>query len=115
MHALSLLAILLPLVAAKSHGACDCMSWTQETGWIHNADLTHWVCMVDYKYNRYNSRFDADTGRCVADGDMKIDGQTWEDQCKEEGAAGYFRLDPKTGATLDVDNLLKVGAAVGHC
>ncbi|KAG6068036.1 hypothetical protein E4U32_001986, partial [Claviceps aff. humidiphila group G2b] len=53
---------------------------------------------------------------CVADGDLKIDGQTWENQCKEEGSTGYFRLDPKTGATLNVgDGLLKVSAAVGHC
>ncbi|KAG6090493.1 hypothetical protein E4U30_001149 [Claviceps sp. LM220 group G6] len=114
MHALSLLAILLPLVAAKPHGACDCMSWTQETGWIHNADLTHWVCTVYYKEVHYNSRFDANSGQCVVDGDWKIDGQTWENQCKEEGADGYHALD-ENNATLDNGKVFKVGAAVGHC
>ncbi|KAG6090494.1 hypothetical protein E4U30_001148 [Claviceps sp. LM220 group G6] len=115
MHALSLLALLLPFAAANPHKRCDCMSWTQETGWIHNADLTHWVCKVYYKEVDYNSRFDASTGRCVVDGSLKIDGQTWENQCKEE-ASGYFRLDPTTGATLDVGKgLLKVSAAVGSC
>ncbi|KAG6054744.1 hypothetical protein E4U17_003507 [Claviceps sp. LM77 group G4] len=112
MHALNLLALLLPFVAAKKHDQCDCMSWTKETGWIHNQYLTHWVCHVHYREVEYQSRFDIDTGRCVVDG-WKIKGQDWEDACKEEGRDGYLILDDKDYHV----NLTSytVGAATGNC
>lgn len=46
MHALSLLALLLPLAAGNKHYQCDCMSWTAGDGqnWIHDATLSHYVC-----------------------------------------------------------------------
>ncbi|KAG6020995.1 hypothetical protein E4U40_005681 [Claviceps sp. LM458 group G5] len=113
MHALSFLALLLPFVAANKHDQCDCMSWTKETGWIHNKDLTHWVCHVYYMEVSYHSRFDIDTGRCVVDGDRKIDGQSWEDACKEEGRDGYLILDDKDHHA-DLTSY-KVGAAAGDC
>ncbi|KAG6020994.1 hypothetical protein E4U19_002110 [Claviceps sp. Clav32 group G5] len=113
MHALSLLALLLPFVVAKKHDQCDCMSWTKETGWIHNKDLSHWVCKVHYAAADYGSRFDVDTGRCVADGDWKIDGQDWENACIDEGHSGYFILDDQ-GYNVNL-TLYKVGAATGDC
>ncbi|KAG6194028.1 hypothetical protein E4U10_003411 [Claviceps purpurea] len=114
MHVLSLLALLLPFVAANDkHTQCDCMSWTKDSGWIHNADLTHYVCKVHLTAAEYNSHFDKDTGRCVTNGEWKIKGQDWEDACKKNGQDGYFEL---TDAG-DNKNLLlhKVGAATGDC
>ncbi|KAG6272853.1 hypothetical protein E4U47_002296 [Claviceps purpurea] len=113
MHALSLLALLLPFVVADKHRQCDCMSWTQKSGWIHNPDLTHWVCHVYYKEVHYQSRFDKDTGRCVVDGDWKIKGQDWEDACVREGQAGYLLLDDQ-GNHADLKSY-KVDAATGDC
>ncbi|KAG5951913.1 hypothetical protein E4U58_001021 [Claviceps cyperi] len=114
MHALSLLALLLPLVAARKHKQCDCMSWSPGGQWIHNADLTHWVCNVYYQEVNYDSKFDASTGRCQTDGKWKIDGDDWENQCKSEGSTGYFLLDNE-GGIIDSSKLHTVGAAAGHC
>ncbi|KAG5913057.1 hypothetical protein E4U61_007449 [Claviceps capensis] len=113
MRALSLLALLLPFVAADKHDQCDCMSWTQETGWIHNPDLTHWVCHVHYMEVSYKSRFDKNTGRCVVDGKRKISGQDWEDACKSEGHDGYLILDDQANHQ-DLTSYT-VGAAAGDC
>ncbi|KAG5945378.1 hypothetical protein E4U59_005916 [Claviceps monticola] len=113
MHALSLLALLLPFVVADKHDQCDCMSWTQETGWIHNPTLTHWVCQVHYTEVHYGSRFDKDTGRCVVDGQWKIEGQDWEDACKREGSEGYLDLDAQDPQQRLASHT--VGAATGNC
>ncbi|KAG6306465.1 hypothetical protein E4U22_004503, partial [Claviceps purpurea] len=51
MHALSLLAILLPLAAADTHNWCSCQSWTsgQNAKWGVNQMLSYFVCSQDFK------------------------------------------------------------------
>ncbi|KAG5948808.1 hypothetical protein E4U58_002068 [Claviceps cyperi] len=93
MRALSLVALLLPLAAARNHKQCDCMSWNKGEDWIHNAMLTHYVCFYYYKDQ---ATFDSSTGRCVASSGHSISGQPWEDNCKYMAASGYFPVD--TGA-----------------
>lgn len=43
MHALSLLAVLLPLAAANMHKQCDCWSFDTDK-WEYNTGLTNYVC-----------------------------------------------------------------------
>lgn len=50
MHAISILAFLLPLVAAHGHKQCDCMTWADGQDWGHNEILTHFVCVEDYNH-----------------------------------------------------------------
>ncbi|KAG6231322.1 hypothetical protein E4U25_007003 [Claviceps purpurea] len=107
MHAPSLLALLLPLVAAKSHKLCTCRTYTAANGWETNPVLARWVC--------YSHFF----GICVArpDGpvDNKIDGDTWENRCNFYGTQdGYYPIDPKGHPDRSKDPL-KVDIALGQC
>ncbi|KAG6155902.1 hypothetical protein E4U37_000789 [Claviceps purpurea] len=103
MHALSLLALLLPLAAANTHAQCDCMSWSEGQDWIHNAGLTQAVC--DSSFYKNKAKFNPTTNRCEGLTNFWIDGKTWEDQCKSSGK-GY----------VDAHGThLKVGAAAGSC
>ncbi|CCE29363.1 hypothetical protein E4U22_004117 [Claviceps purpurea] len=113
MHALSLLALLLPLAVADTHDQCDCMSWggAQGNSWGHNAVLTQWVCQSFYPNK---GQWDASSKRCVGINGNKFDGDTWEGYCKAAGKWGYHKikangLGEATGPTL------KVGAATGNC
>ncbi|KAG6052961.1 hypothetical protein E4U17_005171 [Claviceps sp. LM77 group G4] len=118
MHALSLLAVLLPLVsplvAANLHSQCDCRTWTDspEGGeWGYNRDLTRWLC---YHVYTNTASWSEDYGRCVATVEM-FDGQPWEDKCVEVGVKeGYYRFD-RDGHPITNVNPIKVGAATGHC
>ncbi|KAG6303751.1 hypothetical protein E4U09_005790 [Claviceps aff. purpurea] len=94
MHALNLLALLLPLAAANTHGQ----------DWIHNAGLTQAVCDSSFHKKRY-AKFNPTTNRCEGLTNFWIDGKTWEDQCKSSGK-GY----------VDAHGThFKVGAAAGSC
>ncbi|KAG6027282.1 hypothetical protein E4U19_002115 [Claviceps sp. Clav32 group G5] len=111
MHALSLLALLLPLAAADTHKECDCMSWKQGESWGHNAVLTQWVCQSFYPNK---GQWNDSSKRCVAINGNKFDGDTWEGYCKAAGRWGYHAIKPNglgeaTGPTLTV------GAATGNC
>ncbi|KAG6111263.1 hypothetical protein E4U13_004911 [Claviceps humidiphila] len=106
MHALSLLAFLLPLAAASTHAQCDCMSWSEGKPWIHDADLTQAVCESAFYKNK--ATYDPKTKRCVAGAEATkfwIDGHTWETQCKSFGQ-GYTDASGRPQ---------KVGAAAGSC
>ncbi|KAG6078489.1 hypothetical protein E4U15_004233 [Claviceps sp. LM218 group G6] len=89
MHALSLLALLLPLVKANLHNQCDCMTWNQQQPWIHNAELTEYICVKEYPGA---AQFDKVLKRCVANPGWTFDGQAWEDQCKYASAHGYYPI-----------------------
>ncbi|KAG6057756.1 hypothetical protein E4U17_000971 [Claviceps sp. LM77 group G4] len=107
MHALSLLALLLPLVAAKGHKLCTCRTYTAAQGWETNPVLARWAL------------WDDKSQRCVArpDGpvDDKIDGDTWEKQCAFYGTQdGYYPIDPK-GLPDRSKDPLKVDIALGQC
>ncbi|KAG6099859.1 hypothetical protein E4U14_007185 [Claviceps sp. LM454 group G7] len=115
MYALSLLALLLPLAAANDHLKCDCMSWSEGQNWIHNAQLTHYVCSTYYKDNAV---YDAHGGRCIAEPGYKISGQPWEDLCKSAGADGFYPIvvDQYGSETVDKSKKpLTIGAAAGSC
>ncbi|KAG6227362.1 hypothetical protein E4U25_007880 [Claviceps purpurea] len=106
MHALSLLALFLPLVAARHHKMCTCQTYTAaDGGWKTNFDLAHWAFWRD------------DAQRCFArDGsdDNLIDGDTWESKCIYYGTqAGYYPLDALGYPTSS--KALKVDIALGQC
>ncbi|KAG6116252.1 hypothetical protein E4U13_002008 [Claviceps humidiphila] len=113
MRAYSLLALLLPLVAANEHRQCYCQTWnSDQEGWIHNEDLTHFVCAKDY----YDiAKYDDGKGRCITKPHQRIDGAMWENDCRRIGEVnGYL---PFT-ALGDADNsapVKKVIHAVGAC
>ncbi|KAG6310416.1 hypothetical protein E4U22_003278 [Claviceps purpurea] len=107
MHALSLLALLLPLVAANTHKDCTCRTYTAAHGWETNPVLAHWAL------------WDDKSQRCVArpDGpvDNKIDGDTWESKCILYGTQdGYYPITPKGNPDKSQD-ALKVDIALGQC
>ncbi|KAG6082727.1 hypothetical protein E4U30_002460 [Claviceps sp. LM220 group G6] len=110
MYALSLLALLLPLAAANTHNQCDCMSWSENQPWIHNAELTQWVCQSFYPNK---GRWDDSSKRCVAT-NGQFDGDTWEGYCKAAGQSGYHKIKPN-GLGEATGPILRVGAAAGHC
>ncbi|KAG6310427.1 hypothetical protein E4U22_003275 [Claviceps purpurea] len=116
MHALSFLALLLPLVAAKSHKLCTCRTYTAANGWETNPVLARWVC---YSHFFGIALWDDKSQRCVArpDGpvDNKIDGDTWENRCNFYGTQdGYYPIDPKGHPDRSKDPL-KVDIALGQC
>ncbi|KAG6231323.1 hypothetical protein E4U25_007004 [Claviceps purpurea] len=105
MHALSLLALLLPLVAANTHKQCGCRTYTADHGWETNTDLAHWAIWDDYA-QRCAAREDTD--------DYLIDGQIWENQCIYYGTqAGYYPLNALGYPTSS--KALKVDIALGQC
>ncbi|KAG6272198.1 hypothetical protein E4U48_003242 [Claviceps purpurea] len=114
MHALSLLALLLPLVAANTHKQCGCRTYTADHGWETNTDLAHWVCN---KFFRPTALWDRTAQRCAAredTDDYLIDGQIWENQCIYYGTqAGYYPLNALGYPTSS--KALKVDIALGQC
>ncbi|KAG6030698.1 hypothetical protein E4U40_007689 [Claviceps sp. LM458 group G5] len=110
MHALSLLALLLPLVAADTHSRCTCQSWSTGQAWGVNQMLSYFVCSQDY---RDVAKFNVYTNRCEGLNGYKFDGDTWEGHCKEAGK-GYYPIT--MDGYMDIRGMpLKVGAAVGLC
>ncbi|KAG6111262.1 hypothetical protein E4U13_004910 [Claviceps humidiphila] len=110
MYALGLLALLLPLAAANTHNQCDCMSWSEKQPWIHNAQLTRWVCDSFYIDK---ASWDENSKLCVAT-NAQFDGDTWEGYCKAAGYWGYYPTRPDGSHDASKD-ILRVGAAAGHC
>ncbi|KAG5943563.1 hypothetical protein E4U60_006580 [Claviceps pazoutovae] len=115
MHALSLLALLLPLAAGNKHYQCDCMSWTAGPGqnWIHDATLSHYVC---FQYYGKDGVWNANQGLCVAKPGFKFDGQSWENNCKD-AISGYYPVvtDDYNNELLDKTKKIVAGAATGWC
>ncbi|KAG6024411.1 hypothetical protein E4U40_003297 [Claviceps sp. LM458 group G5] len=102
MHALSLLALLLPLVAAKTHKQCGCRTYTADKGWETNIVLARWASWDD-KAQRCAERTD------------KIDGQTFEDQCKFFGTQGGYYPITAQGYPDKSGKPLMVDIALGQC
>ncbi|KAG6075814.1 hypothetical protein E4U30_003027 [Claviceps sp. LM220 group G6] len=111
MRSFSLLTLLLPFVVANDHTKCDCMSWTAATDWIHNAELTHYVCL---EYYPGSAKYDDSTKRCVTTDGAVIDGQTWENDCKKFGKEGYYTFG-SDGHPDFSKKALTVGAVAGSC
>ncbi|KAG5942808.1 hypothetical protein E4U59_000887 [Claviceps monticola] len=112
MHALSLLAILLPLAAADTHNWCSCQSWTAgpQANWGVNQMLSYFVCSQDYKGV---AKFNVNTNRCEGQNGYKLDGDTWEGHCKAAGQ-GYFPITME--GNIDIRGTpLRVDQAVGLC
>ncbi|KAG5960308.1 hypothetical protein E4U58_004702 [Claviceps cyperi] len=112
MRAFSLLTLLLPFVAANQHKHCYCRTWTAEGGWISNNDLSHYIC-----YYTNHAHWDPSLNRCQADDDYYLEGQPWEDACKNYGVQeGYYPFDGGDDEDPDITHpLIRVGAAVGSC
>lgn len=51
MHALSLFALLLPIVAVNGYTQCDCQTASDDGKWKFDPVLTHWVCYHSYGNN----------------------------------------------------------------
>ncbi|KAG6083471.1 hypothetical protein E4U16_004160 [Claviceps sp. LM84 group G4] len=115
MHALSLLALLLPLAAANKHYRCGCMSWSPgpAQSWIHDSALAHYVCFNSYADN---AMWNARDGLCLAKPGFKFDGQPWENDCKN-AIGEFYRVvtDDYGNESLDKSKKLTVGAATGWC
>ncbi|KAG5913149.1 hypothetical protein E4U61_007295 [Claviceps capensis] len=113
MRAFSLLTVLLPFVVARGHPQCDCMSWKSGESWIHNAELTRYVC---FQYYPGDAQYDDESKVCkTTDSSKSIDGQGWEDNCKNAGIdKGYypFGTDGKPDFS---QKIMYVGAASGAC
>ncbi|KAG5919261.1 hypothetical protein E4U61_001021 [Claviceps capensis] len=115
MHALSLLALLLPLAAGNKHYQCNCMSWTAGPGqnWIHDATLSHYVC---HHYYGNDAVWNANQGLCLAKPGYKFDGQPWENNCKDAISGFYPILTDEYGnESLDRTRKIVAGAATGWC
>ncbi|KAG6209988.1 hypothetical protein E4U50_002784 [Claviceps purpurea] len=111
MHALSLLALLLPLVAADGFSQCNCQTASDNGVWTYDPVLTHWVC---YKSYTSVANFDTSVGGCV-DPSANIDGDTWQKLCIEAGVTnGYYAFDFK-GAPITNVPAMKVAHAAGKC
>ncbi|KAG6161075.1 hypothetical protein E4U22_002229 [Claviceps purpurea] len=114
MHALSLLALLLPLVAAAKHDQCDCMSWYQGGKWDHNRYLTKWICKYTDAYGPDKTRFDEHSGQCVGINGFQINGAEWEGNCKRVGVQGYYPIG--MDGIIDISGgLKKIDEATGNC
>ncbi|KAG6061709.1 hypothetical protein E4U17_000049 [Claviceps sp. LM77 group G4] len=113
MRAYSLLAFLLPLVAAKDHRQCACQSWSNdEEGWSHDRDLTQTVCKKDF----YDvAKWDDHSGRCIVFPERKIDGTLWEGDCIQIGTVNGFRGFTTSGDQDMTTPVRKVIHAVGDC
>ncbi|KAG6276063.1 hypothetical protein E4U47_000298 [Claviceps purpurea] len=113
MHALSLLALLLPLAAGNKHYQCDCMSWTAGENWIHNAALSHYVC---HHYYTNDGVWNANSGLCLAKPGYKFDGEPWEKNCKE-AISGFYPVVTDEYGTESLNRTTKItaGAATGWC
>ncbi|KAG6026024.1 hypothetical protein E4U40_002365 [Claviceps sp. LM458 group G5] len=113
MHALSLLALLLPLVAAdEGYSKCDCQSAIGSGQTLtYNHDLSRWLC-----YHTYTNiaSWSESEGRCIAT-QQYIAGDTWETNCIIAGVQqGYYAFDSKNNPITNVPPM-KVDGAVGNC
>ncbi|KAG6029038.1 hypothetical protein E4U40_000713 [Claviceps sp. LM458 group G5] len=112
MHAISLLAFLLPLVAAKDHHECDCWSFNDPDGWGYNTVLTNYVC-DNYYQDKKIAVYDDGSGRCNSRG-KHLDGDEWDLMCKEAGQNGYHAIT--TDGDIDLSSPLQYRKDVfGHC
>ncbi|KAG6084814.1 hypothetical protein E4U15_001476 [Claviceps sp. LM218 group G6] len=90
MHALSLLASLLPLVKATLHNQCYCVTWNEQQPWSQNAELTEYICVKQYPDV---AQYDKILKRCVnVTAGWVFVGQKWENQCKDASSHGYFPI-----------------------
>ncbi|KAG5934405.1 hypothetical protein E4U59_006248 [Claviceps monticola] len=111
MHAISLLAFLLPLVAARNHKQCDCWSFNDD-GWSYNTGLTHYVCNSFYQDNHL-ALYDDGLGRCLSR-DEKLDGDEWDLLCKQAGQNGYHVVT--ADGDIDLSSAKQYRKDVfGHC
>ncbi|KAG5940547.1 hypothetical protein E4U59_002373 [Claviceps monticola] len=115
MHALSLLALLLPLVAADTgYSKCDCQSASgggSVQNLSYNHDLSRWLC-----YHTYTNiaSWSESEGRCIAT-QQYIPGDDWERNCIIVGVQqGYYAFDANNNPITNVP-AIKVDAAVGNC
>ncbi|KAG6235175.1 hypothetical protein E4U25_005159 [Claviceps purpurea] len=110
MRSFSLLALLLPFVAANTHQQCDCWTWSAGGDWIQNADLTHYICL-QWPIHTY---FDDKSNRCKTVKGSVFYGGLWEENCIEYGTKqGYYPV--RTDGTIDTSKKMTVGAATGSC
>ncbi|KAG5987284.1 hypothetical protein E4U52_007725 [Claviceps spartinae] len=111
MHALSLLAILLPLVKATLHNQCYCVTWNEQQPWSQNAELTEYICVKQYPDV---AQYDKILKRCVnVTAGWVFVGQKWENQCKDASSHGYF---PIVNGSADLSVAPATDAiAVGSC
>ncbi|KAG5934970.1 hypothetical protein E4U60_003429 [Claviceps pazoutovae] len=113
MRAFSLLAFLLPLVAANEHKQCSCQTWTNDQeGWKHDADLTRNVCGKNF----YDvAKWDDGSQRCIAFPHKRIDGDLWNGDCIQHGVTnGYHSFTPD-GYVDETSPVKHVNQAVGDC
>ncbi|KAG6022073.1 hypothetical protein E4U19_002551 [Claviceps sp. Clav32 group G5] len=113
MHALSLLALLLPFVAAdEGYAQCDCQTASGSGQTLtYNHDLSHWLCY--HIYTNIASWSEKD-GRCVATQQF-IAGDVWQQKCIEVGVQqGYYAFDANGNPITNVP-AMKVDTAVGNC
>ncbi|KAG6113042.1 hypothetical protein E4U13_004033 [Claviceps humidiphila] len=89
MHALSLLALLVPFVAAKWY-SCDCGSLNEKGESVANVQLTQWVCLKSYKGQAV---FDADLKRCVATSGNTIDEGIFGSFCQAAATNGFYPIE----------------------
>ncbi|KAG6114596.1 hypothetical protein E4U14_001352 [Claviceps sp. LM454 group G7] len=112
MHALSLLALLLPLVAADTgYAQCDCQTASGSGQTLtYNHDLSRWLC-----YHIYTNiaLWNENVGRCVAT-QQYIAGDVWQQNCIQIGLQGYYAFDSNGNPITNVP-AMKVQTAVGNC
>ncbi|KAG6082813.1 hypothetical protein E4U15_002260 [Claviceps sp. LM218 group G6] len=112
MHALSLLALLLPIVAVNGYTQCDCQTASDDGVWKFDPVLTHWVCYHSYGNHALWSETEQ---RCVANQGATLDGDAWQQMCIAAGVQnGYYDFD-KTGAPITNVPAMMVGHAAGQC
>ncbi|CCE29403.1 uncharacterized protein CPUR_03096 [Claviceps purpurea 20.1] len=113
MHALSLLALLLPLVAADTgYAKCDCQTASGSGQTLtYNHDLSRWLC---YHVYTNTALWSESEGRCIAT-QQPIPGDDWQTNCILIGVRqGYFAFDNKGNPITNVP-AMKVETAVGNC
>ncbi|CCE29235.1 uncharacterized protein CPUR_02928 [Claviceps purpurea 20.1] len=78
MHALNILALLLPLVAAEAF-RCNCKSMKKFKVGHPNMHLTEYVCRY---YFRDTATYNDGLDECVTTPGNTIDEMLWEEDCK---------------------------------
>ncbi|KAG6275392.1 hypothetical protein E4U47_000915 [Claviceps purpurea] len=115
MHALSLLALLLPLVAADTgYSQCDCQTASGAGSGqtlTYNHDLSRWLCWSIYDNI---ASWSESEGRCIATV-QPIPGDDWQTNCIVVGVQkGYYAFDSNGNPITNVP-AMKVDTAVGNC
>ncbi|KAG6055807.1 hypothetical protein E4U17_002715 [Claviceps sp. LM77 group G4] len=113
MHALSLLALLLPLVAADDgYTKCDCQSAIGSGSTLtYNHDLSRWLCYHTYTNT---ASWSESEGRCIAT-QQYFAGDAWEKNCIIAGVQqGYYAFDSNNNPINNVPPM-KADGAVGNC